>query len=198
MRQPTTWGCGGSWPRFTWTSGETPPTPGECYVKLRAKVWNPLKEHFIMARRHDALIPLTHDHHHALVQASALIAASEADEPARVETARTFHDFYRRETLLHFHEEEEILFPRLLESVDSVPQALINVLVDHVRIHGMVIRLKTAIEQGDVGTDQLKELGERLRAHIRLEERELFPLIERSVPQPVLGAVNFAERNRSQ
>jgi hemerythrin-like domain-containing protein len=140
---------------------------------------------------------LTHDHHHALVQASALIAASEADEPARVETARTFLDLDRRDTLLHFHEEEEVLFPRLLESVDSVPQALINVLVDHVRIHGMVTRLKTAVEQGDVGTDQLRELGERLRAHIRLEERELLPLIERSVPEPLLGAVNFAERKRS-
>jgi hypothetical protein len=90
-----------------------------------------------MARRHDVLIPLTHDHHHALVQASALIAASEADELARVETGRAFLGFYRLDTLLHFHEEEEVLFPRLLESVDSIPQALINVLVDHVCIHGM-------------------------------------------------------------
>jgi hypothetical protein len=62
----------------------------------------------------------------------------------------------------------------------------------------MVTRLKTAVEQGDVGKDQLRELGERPRAHIRLEERELFPLIERSVPEPVLSAVNFAERNRGQ
>jgi hemerythrin-like domain-containing protein len=151
-----------------------------------------------MARRHDALIPLTHDHHHALVQASALIAASEADEPARVETGRAFLDFYRRDPLLHFHEEEEVLFPRLLESVDSIPEALINVLVDHVRIHGMVTRLKTAVEQGDVGSNQLRELGEQLRAHIRVEERELFPLIERSVPEEALRDISFAERKRRQ
>jgi hemerythrin-like domain-containing protein len=151
-----------------------------------------------MARRHDALIPLTHDHHHALVQASALIAASDAEEPARVEAARAFLDFYRRVTLLHFHEEEEVLFPSLLESVDSIPQALISVLVDHVRIHGMVTRLKTAVEQGDVGSNQLTELGELLRAHIRVEERELFPLIERSVPEEALRDISFAERKRSQ
>jgi hemerythrin-like domain-containing protein len=151
-----------------------------------------------MARRHDALIPLTHDHHHALVQASALIAASDAEEPARVEAARAFLDFYRRVTLLHFHEEEEVLFPSLLESVDSIPQALISVLVDHVRIHGMVTRLKTAVEQGDVGSNQLTELGELLRAHIRVEERELFPLIERSVPEEALRDISFAERKRRQ
>jgi hemerythrin-like domain-containing protein len=151
-----------------------------------------------MARRHDALIPLTHDHHHALVQASALIAASDAEEPARVEAARAFLDFYRRDTLLHFHEEEEVLFPRLLESVDSIPQALISVLVDHVRIHGMVTRLKTAVEQGDVGSSQLRKLGEQLRAHIRLEERELFPLIERSLPEEALRHISFAERKRRQ
>jgi hemerythrin-like domain-containing protein len=151
-----------------------------------------------MARRHDALIPLTHDHHHALVQASALIAASDAEEPARVEAARAFLDFYRRDTLLHFHEEEEVLFPSLLESVGSIPQALISVLVDHVRIHGMVTRLKTAVEQGDVGSNQLRELGEQLRAHIRVEERELFPLIERSVPEEALRDISFAERKRRQ
>jgi hemerythrin-like domain-containing protein len=151
-----------------------------------------------MPRRHDALIPLTHDHHHALVQARALIGASQADERRRVEAARTFLDFYRRDTLLHFHEEEEVLFPRLLESVESIPQALIRVLADHIRIHGMVTRLKTAVEQGDVATDQLREIGELLRAHIRLEESELFPLIERSVPEEALRDISLAERRRSQ
>jgi type IV secretory pathway protease TraF len=101
-----------------------------------------------MGRRHDALILLTHDHHHALVQASALIVASEADERARVEAARTFLGSYRRDTLFRFHEEADMLFPWLLDSIDSVPQALISVLVEHVRIHGMVTRLKTAVEQG--------------------------------------------------
>jgi hemerythrin-like domain-containing protein len=151
-----------------------------------------------MTRRHDALIPLTHDHHHALVQARALIAASQADEPRRVEAARTFIDFYRRDTLLHFHEEEEVVFPRLLENVESIPHALISVLVDHVRIHGMVTRLKAAVEQGDVATDQLREIGELLRAHIRLEESELFPLMERSVPEAALRDISLAERRRSQ
>jgi hemerythrin-like domain-containing protein len=158
----------------------------------------PAEGAIIMARRHDALITLTHDHHHALVQASALIAASDAEEPARIEPARAFLDFYRRDTLLHFHEEEEVLFPRLLESVDSIPQALISVLVDHVRIHGMVTRLKMAVEEGNVGADQLRELGEQLRAHIRREERELFPLIERSVPEEALRDISFAKRKRSQ
>jgi hemerythrin-like domain-containing protein len=151
-----------------------------------------------MTRRHDALIPLTHDHHHALAQARALIAASEAEDAARVGAARAFLDFYRKDTLLHFHEEEEVLFPRLLECVDEGPQEMILVLLEHVRIHGMVAHLRAAVEQGTVDSDQLKELGEQLRSHIRLEENELFPLIEKSVPQRILSGINLAERNRIQ
>ena len=39
----------------------------------------------------------------------------------------------------------------------------------------------------------LRALGERLDAHIRLEERELFPLAERVVPESELRALDMAE-----
>ena len=150
-----------------------------------------------MTRRHDALIPLTHDHHHALVQARALIAAAGTGDEERKRAGEAFIRFYEDDTLLHFHEEEEVLFPRLLEHVSEPPSELVQVLVEHVRIHGYVDRLRTSLSGGAPAGEQLKVLGETLKAHVRLEETKLFPLIERTVPADALESVEFAERDRS-
>jgi hemerythrin-like domain-containing protein len=149
-----------------------------------------------MTKRHQALI-LTHDHYHALVQARALIAASDSDPDTRTRVAKSFTSFYGNDTLLHFHEEEEVLFPRLLEHLGEAPAVLTRVLVEHVRIHGMVAQLKDALTSGAPSGQQLRALGETLRAHVRLEENDLFPLIERAVPEEDLRAVVFAERSRN-
>lgn len=149
-----------------------------------------------MTRRSDALIPLTHDHHHALAQASVLIAASEEDSATRSGAAESFLRFYEEDTLLHFHEEEEVLFPKLLEHVQEAPPELIQVLVEHVRIHGMVARLRDRRGVGAPEGEQLRRLGETLRAHVRFEESRLFPLIERAVPEESLNEVSFARRHR--
>jgi hypothetical protein len=53
-----------------------------------------------MTKRHQALIPLTHDHHHALVQARALIAAPDADPDTRTRVAKSFISFYGKDTLV--------------------------------------------------------------------------------------------------
>jgi hemerythrin-like domain-containing protein len=149
-----------------------------------------------MPKRHDALLPLTHDHHHALVQARALIGGELSSPDARREIARTFIDFYRNDTLLHFHEEEEELFPRLLDSMDEPPPELTRVLVEHVRIHGMVARLEESLGSGAPTGEELRGLGELLRAHVRFEENILFPLIEASVGDSALNELEFAARKR--
>lgn len=66
-------------------------------------------------RRHDALIPLTHDHHHALARARRLrlAAASENGEEQRA-AAEEFVEFFEGDSVLHFREEEEILFPLVI------------------------------------------------------------------------------------
>jgi hemerythrin-like domain-containing protein len=41
----------------------------------------------------------------------------------------------------------------------------------------------------------LHDLGARLAAHVELEERELFPLIEQTIPEPELDALGDRLRN---
>jgi iron-sulfur cluster repair protein YtfE (RIC family) len=151
-----------------------------------------------MTKRHEGLQTLTHDHHHALAQARLLIIASDKGDDERRSVAETFLSFFEADTLLHFHEEEEVLFPRLLEHVDDPPDELIRVLLDHVRIHGLVAGLRQALADGAPRGEQLKELGETLKGHVRLEEKELFPLIEQVVPESDLSLLSFAKRERAQ
>jgi quercetin dioxygenase-like cupin family protein len=132
-------------------------------------------------QRHSALVHLSHDHHHALVAARRLRRAAEADaDPA--EAVATFTAFFAAETAVHFREEEESLFPLVAEFEEARP-LLVEVLLDHQRLRALVRRL----EQEDDVREAMAETGQLLEAHVRREERQLFPLIERLV-SPVLDA----------
>jgi quercetin dioxygenase-like cupin family protein len=123
--------------------------------------------------RHPALIPLSHDHHHALVEARRLRRSAEAKaDPAAA--AEAFAAFFASETVPHFREEEEQLFPLVADSEEAAP-LVVQALLDHQRLHALAARL--ASQDGLRAT--MVELADLLEAHVRLEERELFPLIER-------------------
>ena len=133
-------------------------------------------------KRLEALIPLSHDHHHALVEAKRLRrAADRDDDPSGAATA--FIRFFRTSSVPHFREEEEALFPLVID-VDEARALLVQALLDHQRLHALV----TALEAGRDVRATMRELGERLDAHVRLEERELFPLIERVAAAALDGA----------
>jgi len=134
-------------------------------------------------KRLQALIPLSHDHQHALVEARQLRrAAARDDDPSGA--ALAFVRFFRTSSVPHFREEEEALFP-LVVDVKEARALLVQALLDHQRLHALVAALEAG---GDVrGT--MREVGERLEAHVRLEERELFPLIERVAGAALDGAM---------
>jgi hypothetical protein len=67
---------------------------------------------------------------------------------------------------------------------DPRDRRVIGVLTDHVEIRARTRRLAEAPSLAD-----LHELGERLPAHVRLEEDELFPLIERTLDGNALRAL---------
>jgi iron-sulfur cluster repair protein YtfE (RIC family) len=86
---------------------------------------------------------------------------------------------------VHFREEEEILLPTLARFSELDQPIVARVLLDHVRIR----RLADDVG-GDVELDPLHALGTELEQHVRREERELFPLIEQSLPEPELVALS--------
>jgi len=147
-------------------------------------------------KRHPALIPLSRDHHNGLVQALRLRrAAADGDASARLVAASEFGEFFRNEERVHLRDEEEELFPLLLRHVPSQPALLREARVQHVQLQGFARKLEIAVAAGIVDRETLEATGELLDAHIRLEERQLFPLIEELVPDDELRRLGLADRD---
>ena len=126
-------------------------------------------------KRHRALIPLSHDHHHALVEARRLRrAAGGADA---TDASRAFLQFFADESIRHFREEEERLFPAVVD-VEEAREPIVQALVEHQRLHALAAQLRALVEEGKDPSDVMRGLGALLEAHVRHEERVVFPLIE--------------------
>jgi hemerythrin-like domain-containing protein len=104
-------------------------------------------------------------------------------------------DFFRNEERVHLRDEEEELFPLLLRHVQSQPAPLREARVHHVQLEGLARTLEIAVAAGIVDRETLAAAGELLDAHIRLEERQLFPLIEELVPEAELRRLGLASRD---
>jgi mannose-6-phosphate isomerase-like protein (cupin superfamily) len=124
-------------------------------------------------RRHRALVPLSHDHHRALVAARRLRRGAGGPDAAMAGAA--FLDFFEEHTVPHFREEEELLFPLVVVFEDAEP-LVVRALLEHQRLHALAAQLRRG---GSKSIEVMEELADLLAAHVRFEERNLFPLIER-------------------
>ena len=137
-------------------------------------------------KRDPALVPLSHDHHQALTVAQKLRRAdAQSAEEARSELV-AYWEGHGRE---HFRLEEEILFPAYAGYGDPYDPLLARALCDHV-----AIRREVDAATGDAAApvSTLQKLGTMISDHVRLEERELFPLIKSALPETELAAVAVA------
>jgi hemerythrin-like domain-containing protein len=131
-------------------------------------------------KRDPALISLSHEHQHGLAIALDLTRATEGTAPA---IAAAFASFWENEGRRHFRAEEELLLPALARHAPADHPAVVRVLVDHVELR----RRAAALPRGSSAPlKQVRKLGQRLGDHIRYEERVLFPLVERALPQAEL------------
>jgi hemerythrin-like domain-containing protein len=126
-------------------------------------------------KRAPELAPLSRDHHVALEHALRLRRASEDDAAAVV---AAFLAFLVDDGRAHFAQEEKLLVPAV---PDDHADLVRRMLTDHAEI----LRGAAALGQcPDVAS--ARALGELLNRHVRFEERELFPLLERRLPSPRL------------
>jgi hemerythrin-like domain-containing protein len=136
-------------------------------------------------QRSQSLIPFSHDHHHGLVVCRRIQEGLNRNiDPGRI--TDYVRDFWLKDLEQHFEEEENLLLPLLEEP---------NVFVKRTRDEHKRIRL--LIEQMSEGDEEAQEsilaaFAELLNAHIRFEERELFPLIESEAGTEKLEKVAIA------
>jgi iron-sulfur cluster repair protein YtfE (RIC family) len=135
---------------------------------------------------------LSEDHHHGLVQARRLRRAGSGEGVDPTEMSGAFLDFWQKDTSAHFRKEEEVLLPVLARhEVDLLVQKqVVEMLAQHAQIRGLVMELSDEVEGRNVRTETLQALGERLEEHIRLEEREVFPMLEGSLSREALEEIS--------
>lgn len=133
-------------------------------------------------KRHPALVPLSDDHHHELVHARRLRLAAEAAPDERLAAAAAYVETFFTETVEHFRREEEELFPVYLRLSGADHGLVDRILREHMELHGMARALRAQVAAGEVDAVTLSGLGTLLHDHVRVEERELFEAIQRTVP----------------
>ena len=143
-------------------------------------------------KRAAELRQLSDDHHQGLVQARRLRKATTGEGAGPLEeAAKNFLEFWQRDTSAHFRREEEVLLPVLArygqDGLGREPVA--EMLGQHARIRGLVMQLSDEYANGNLRPETLGEIGELLEAHIRLEEREVFHMIEEVLPEAALKEV---------
>jgi hemerythrin-like domain-containing protein len=145
-------------------------------------------------KRHQRLYPLSHDHHHALVQALNLDKAGAGDDQADLrKVAARFADFWRSDLQRHFAQEEQIVLPLLAKYKAADAAEIGETLEQHSAIARLIGELdeKLARQEEMVEASLFINLAESLRRHIRYEEGVLFPAVEASVPEEELWLMNM-------
>lgn len=130
-------------------------------------------------KRHPAIQPLSHDHHHGLLL-SWKIRQGQRREVTAERMMRYARAFYEQALVGHFEEEEGLLFPLLGLEHPLVQRAL----TEHRRLEGLF-----STDEEESWPSALSAIERELVAHIRFEERELFQAIQEKTAPAELEAV---------
>jgi iron-sulfur cluster repair protein YtfE (RIC family) len=122
-------------------------------------------------KRSTALQPLSREHHTALALAKACERAAQSrDENKIAKACQRVIQVFPVELEPHFQIEEQTWLPLLRNTGNqSLEQCT---LADHRQLRALLDSLRL----NDAGA--LNDFGKRLAAHVRFEERELFPALE--------------------
>lgn len=139
-------------------------------------------------KRHTAIVPLSHDHHHALILAQALkknAVKSGLGAKSIKEKAKAAINAFNTELIPHFNHEEVLLLPIALGKDKELDKMIQDIIEEHDKIRISV----ESLQNGNV-EDNLDAFAKLLENHIRTEERILFPKIEEVVGEEELNILN--------
>ena len=137
-------------------------------------------------KRHPSLHALSEEHHNGLIAARDLRLAAEGKRPLE-ETVREFESAWSGEILPHFRSEEQELLPALACALPADDPLIVRTLTEHVALRRDVAALITSEPQAQ--PELAARVGAALEAHIRFEERVLFPALETALAGAALEAL---------
>ncbi len=141
-------------------------------------------------RRHESLIPLSREHHYGLLVCLRIhrgIVKHHTDPDWLSERAERVIRF-ESDLKTHFEAEEKIVFPAMLE-IEEAGTVIEQLIKEHRAVTRLVERLRRS--RGLQLAPLLREFADLLEAHIRQEERVLFPCYERNISAKEAGQVKI-------
>lgn len=135
--------------------------------------------------RHEAMRPLSRHHHHALMTALKIrrVFEGEVTEDQLEQLREDCLHFWDKDGNEHFREEEEILMPAYSRYASIRHEEMIEMLLEHVHIRALYDAIRE--REGDLA-ENLQKLADALDVHVRREERVIFPMMEKALPEHVL------------
>jgi hemerythrin-like domain-containing protein len=146
-------------------------------------------------KRHPSLHPLSQHHHFALIQALGMRRAAEAPTGKRAAAverqAEKFVRFWHKTGQVHFREEEEVLLPAYARHTRLDRDAdVMRILADHAEIRAAARHFEERLAaKASIAAEEMGRLGKLLHDHVRLEENEVFPRIEKTLGEEQLNAM---------
>src|SRR5699024_9820479 len=135
-------------------------------------------------KRHETLKPLSRHHMIGLHLALKLKRAGTKESRLTLEEiVEDAYEFWVPEGNEHCREEEEILLPAYSAFGDINDHEIVTMLVEHVIIRAGMNNL---LRENERDIEKMHELGKLLEQHIRREERIIFPMIEKALPEEKL------------
>ena len=131
-------------------------------------------------KRHDALKPLSKDHHHGLLLCWKIREGLK--RKTSLDRMKRYIDFFFASQLKpHFKFEEEEIFPLL---GNNHPMHL-RALKEHQRL--------IFLFKAEADLENFSSIEKELNRHIRFEERELFQVLQESISEDILQKISNKE-----
>ena len=144
------------------------------------------------SRRHDSLVPLSREHHYGLMLClrihRGLPLGGDGKTWVRAKAAEAAQ-FFATDLAPHFKAEEEALFPAMRD-FRGASDLLSELQSEHRELERLAGRLAGA-DAAEL-PETLGKFADLLEAHIRKEERELFPLYEKHAGAELAAEVGRA------
>jgi hemerythrin-like domain-containing protein len=134
--------------------------------------------------RDKSLIPLSHQHQHALALCVRIDRAqpiATADLPA---WQAEIEQHFAQEIKIHFSAEEQVLFPAACQ-FGELARLVEELIADHAALRDSF----SQAEARSMSAQGLPAFAQRLSAHIRKEERQLFERLQQRMTSEELAAI---------
>lgn len=133
-------------------------------------------------KRHEQLQPLSRQHHNGLL--AALLLSKGVKKNASTFVMRDFIIYtWQTDLEKHFSDEENFLLPAIKHTAiyDTLGQQMLQE-------HAVIRSLVQSFRQNDVSHNDIQKFANLLEAHIRFEERMLFPETEEQLTEEEMNA----------